>query len=209
MLKRISINAHSSIKISGEPVVYIDPFMIEEGANDADVIFITHDHHDHLSKEDIDKVCKEGTLFVVPESCKESAIGAGIKEECMVTMNPGDVQQLDDISVYAVPAYNLKKEFHKEKNGWLGYVITIDDTKIYIAGDTDNTKDARKVECDIAMLPIGGTYTMDAAEAAELANEIKPKTVIPTHYGSIVGDMADENKFMEKVDPGIWVALKI
>ncbi len=206
---KISINAHSSIRIDGEPVIYIDPFMIEEAANDADVIFITHDHHDHFSPEDIAKVRKDDTVFVVPESCVKSAKDAGISGENLKTMREGDVLEVRGISVLAVAAYNLRKQFHPKRNGWLGYVLTIDDVRVYIAGDTDVTPEAKKVSCDIAMVPVGGTYTTDPAEAAALVNEIKPETAIPTHYGSIVGDLNDDSRFMEKVDPDIWVALKL
>lgn len=209
MLDRIKINAHSSIRIEGKPEIYIDPFMVEENTNNADVIFITHDHHDHLSAEDIAKVCKEDTIYVVPESCADSALKAGIREEYLKTMREGDVIEIAGISALAVAAYNLKKQFHPKRNGWLGYVLTIDDTRIYIAGDTDVTPEAKKVSCDIAMVPVGGTYTTDPNEAAMLVNEIKPRIAIPTHYGAIVGDENDDSRFMEKVAPDIWVALKL
>jgi L-ascorbate metabolism protein UlaG (beta-lactamase superfamily) len=207
--KKISINAHSSIKIGGSTVIYIDPFMVEDGERDADVIFITHDHHDHLSKEDIEKVCKDDTVYVVPESCADSAKKAGISEGYLKTMRDGDVLEIMGISALAVPAYNLRKQFHPKRNGWLGYVLTIDDVRVYIVGDTDVTPEAKKVSCDIAMVPVGGTYTTDPKEAAELVNAIKPKIAIPTHYGSIVGDANDDSRFMEKVDPDIWVAVKL
>lgn len=141
---KISINAHSSIRIDGEPVIYIDPFMIEEAANDGDVIFITHDHHDHFSPEDIAKVRKDDTVFVVPESCVKSAKDAGISGENLKTMREGDVLEVRGISVLAVAAYNLRKQFHPKRNGWLGYVLTIDDVRVYIAGDTDVTPEAKR-----------------------------------------------------------------
>lgn len=209
MLDKISINAHSSICIDGEPKIYIDPYMMREEPKDADIVFITHDHFDHLSKEDLEKVCKEDTVVVVPESCADSAVDAGVPKTHLRTMNAGDVLELGGVSAEGVPAYNIKKEFHPKKNGWLGYVLTIDDTRIYIAGDTDDTAAVENVKCDIAMVPIGGTYTMNAVEAASVVNKMKPKTVIPTHYGSVVGEIGDENKFMEKIDPDIWVAVKI
>ena len=209
MIERIKINAHSSIAIEGEPKVYIDPYLIKEASNDADVIFITHDHFDHLSKEDIDKVVKEDTVFVLPESCAKAASDAGIPKTHIRTMNAGDEMELSGIKALAVPAYNINKDFHPRENGWLGYVLTIDGTSIYIAGDTDVTEDAKNVKCDIAMIPAGGTYTTTAKEAAELVNAIKPKIAVPTHYAAIVGDMNDGEVFRENADSSIQVVLKI
>ena len=209
MIERIKINAHSSIAIEGEPKVYIDPYLIKKASNDADIIIITHDHFDHLSQEDIEKVVKEDTIFILPESCADAAIGAGITKTHIRTMNAGDEIELEGIKVLAVAAYNIGKAFHPKENGWLGYVLTIDGCSIYIAGDTDVTEDAKKVKCDIAMIPAGGTYTTTAAEAAGLVNTIKPKIAVPTHYAAIVGEMKDGDVFEKNVDPGIEVVKKI
>jgi L-ascorbate metabolism protein UlaG (beta-lactamase superfamily) len=205
VVNRISINAHSSIAIDGEAKVYVDPYLVKEAANDADVIFITHDHFDHLSKDDFMKLIKEDTIFVIPESCAGSAAKAGIPKTHIRTMNAGDELELPGVCAFAVPAYNIGKPFHPKENGWLGYVLTIDEVRIYIAGDTDVTEDAKAVECDIAMIPAGGTYTTDAKQAAELANAIAPKVAIPTHYGADVGKMKDGDIFAKNVDKGIEV----
>lgn len=203
--ERISINAHSSIAIAGDVKVYVDPYLVKEAANDADIIFITHDHYDHLSKDDYMKVIKEDTIFVIPESCAESASGAGIPKTHIRTMKAGDELELPGVCALAVPAYNIGKPFHPKENGWLGYVLTIEGVRIYIAGDTDATEEAKAVECDIAMIPAGGTYTTDAKQAAELANAIAPKIAIPTHYGSEAGKMKDGDVFEKNVDKGIDV----
>ncbi|MBR3999899.1 MAG: MBL fold metallo-hydrolase [Clostridia bacterium] len=201
MTDRISINAHSSIRIEGEKTVYFDPFKITEEAHDADIIFVTHAHFDHYSPEDIAKIQKSSTVLVVPESMKDQADA--------VYMNPGDVCEIDGIRVEAVPSYNTNKPMHPKSNGWLGYIVELGGRRIYVAGDMDAIPEAENFVCDIAMIPIGGTYTMNAAEAAELINKMKPKTVIPTHYGAIVGEAGDGRKFAEMIDTGIETVLKI
>ncbi len=101
------------------------------------------------------------------------------------------------------------KPFHPRTAQWVGYILRIDGKRIYIAGDTDATKEAKAVKCDIALVPVGGTYTMDARKAAELVNLIRPEVAIPVHYGSIVGKTSDGEAFAELVEPPVKVELKI
>lgn len=108
-----------------------------------------------------------------------------------------------------VPAYNNVKQFHPKSAGWVGFILNVNNKRIYIAGDTDATKDAKAVSCDIALVPIGGTYTMDAKQASELINSISPKVAIPVHYGSFVGKKEDADVFANNVKPGIEVEIKI
>ena len=169
---------------------------------------ITHDHYDHFSLEDINKVLKRETQFVVPLKMdirvrKNTPVGRNL------AVAAGQSYETEDFTFETVPAYNLIKPFHKKSAGWVGYILNIDDTRIYIAGDTDATKEAQNVKCDIAMVPIGGTYTMNHKEAAALINKIKPKYVIPTHYGSLVGDKLDGERFKQLVDEKIEVVLKL
>lgn len=126
-----------------------------------------------------------------------------------VLLKPGVSFQVGEIPVETVPDYNQLKPFHPKKNGWLGYVITVGGQRIYVAGDTDATKDAKAVRCDIALIPVGGTYTTDAREAASLVNQIRPKTAIPIHYGTVVGGPEDGTVFAKHVDSGIQVVLKL
>ncbi|MBQ9179441.1 MAG: MBL fold metallo-hydrolase [Firmicutes bacterium] len=124
-------------------------------------------------------------------------------------MLPGHNLELEGALIEVVPAYNIGKQFHPKDNSWVGYIVTIDDERIYVAGDTDNNEDIRKVVCDVAMVPIGGTYTMTADEAAGLVNAIKPKVAIPTHYNAIVGSKEDEETFIKAVDEDIEVIIKL
>ena len=100
-----------------------------------------------------------------------------------------------------VPAYNINKQFHPKENKWMGYLIEIDGLIYYIAGDTDMTEENQKIKCDVAFVPVGGTYTMDYKEAAKLINIIQPKVAVPIHYGSIVGTKQDAINFSKLVSP--------
>ena len=188
MINNISINCHSSIKINGEKVIYVDPYKIKGINNDADLIFITHEHYDHYSIEDINKIKKNNTRFIVPKSMKNRLIIDGISESDIISVGVKNKYNIDDIEFETIPAYNINKNFHPKNNNWVGYIININNIKYYIAGDTDMTEEAINVKCDIAFVPIGGTYTMDYKEAATLTNKIKPKYAIPIHYGLIVGN---------------------
>ena len=103
----------------------------------------------------------------------------------------------------------VKKPFHPKRNGWCGYVVTMDGIHYYVAGDTDAVNELSSVKCDVAMVPIGGTYTMNAKDAAKLINQIRPEVVIPTHYGSIVGKSEDADTFRKFVDQAIVVETRL
>lgn len=203
MLENIEVLFHSSIRISKGKVIYIDPYSIQKNYMDADLIFITHSHFDHYSKEDIEKVKKENTIIIVPQDLKEKAINDGFSENNVLTVIPNKEYLVNDISFRTVPAYNIDKNFHPKSNNWVGYIIQIDNLKYYIAGDTDANEDNKKVICDIAFVPVGGTYTMKADEAAQFVNHIKPKIAIPIHYGSIVGTKNDAKTFVSLLDSKI------
>ena len=185
-VENIEINTQSSIRIKLNKVIYFDPFKIEEFKNDADIIFITHNHYDHMDLESIEKVKNDNTIVVAPLSMEE--VIRNIKFKDYIFLSPNDEINIENIHIKAVPAYNLEKPFHPRTNNWLGYIITYNNISYYIAGDTDKTKEAESVKCDIALIPIGGHFTMNVDEATELINIIKPKLVIPTHYGTIIGD---------------------
>ncbi len=187
-LDGISVLKHSSIKIKKEKVIYIDPYKIDIPAHDADLILCTHPHFDHFSPEDIKAVANEKTVIITTPDCKEDVENLGFIEENAIYTKPGDKFDFEGIIIETVPAYNKFKEFHPKDKQWVGYLLTMENTVYYIAGDTDKTKENSKIECDVAFLPVGGTYTMDYTEAASLSNKLKPKYAIPIHYGSIVGE---------------------
>ena len=203
MLEDIQVLCHSSIKISKGKVIYIDPFKIDDNYNDADIIFITHDHYDHYSEEDIDKVKKDDTVIIVPEELLTKVLRKGFRQDYIITVVPNQKYMVEGIEFETVSAYNTNKQFHPKENEWVGYIIEIKGSRYYIAGDTDITEENKKVKCDVALVPVGGTYTMDFKEAAYLINEIKPKIAVPIHYGSVVGTKQDAIDFSKLVHPEI------
>ena len=203
MLEDITVLCHSSIKINKEKVIYIDPFKIDKNYNDADIIFITHDHYDHYSEEDIDKIKKEDTVIIVPEELLTKVLRKGFRQDYIITVLPNQKYMVEGIKFETVPAYNTNKQFHPKENGWVGYIIEIKGIKYYIAGDTDITEENKKVKCDVAFVPVGGTYTMDFKEVANLINEIQPKIAVPIHYGSVVGTKQDAIDFSKLLNPKI------
>ena len=201
MLEDIEVLYHSCIRMNKEKMIYIDPYHIEKNYNDADMICITHDHYDHYSEEDIDKVRKNNTIFIVPENLLNKLIKKGINDENIITLDPGDAENIDGIKVEAIHSYNIDKPFHPKENNWLGYVIEIDGVRYYIAGDTDITEENKNIKCDVAFVPVGGTYTMNFSEAAQLINIIKPKIAVPIHYGSVVGTKQHATDFIKLLYP--------
>ena len=203
MLENVEVLCHSSIKINKEKVIYIDPFKIDKNYNDADIIFITHDHYDHYSEDDIDKVKKNDTVIVAPEELLTKLLRKGFRQDYIITVEPNEKYMVEEIKFETIPAYNTNKQFHPKENGWVGYVLELNGNKYYIAGDTDITEENKKVKCDVAFVPVGGTYTMDFKEAAFLINEIKPKIAVPIHYGSVVGTKQDAEDFKRLLHPEI------
>ena len=118
-------------------------------------------------------------------------------------VEPNSNYIIENIKFATIPSYNVNKQFHPRKNNWVGYIVDINNVKYYIAGDTDITEENRKVKCDIAFLPVGGTYTMTAEEAANLANEIEPQVVVPIHYETLVGTREDAENFIQLVKENI------
>ena len=203
MLNNIEVLCHSSIKINKEIIIYFDPFKIKKNYNDADIIFITHDHYDHYSEEDIDKVIKNNTIIVSPVDLLEKLLNKGLKKENIISVKPYEDYNIRNLKFSTIPAYNTNKQFHPRKNNWVGYLIELEGITYYIAGDTDITEDNKKIKCDVAFVPIGGTFTMNYQEASELINTIKPKIVVPIHYGSIVGTKEDAINFKKLINPEI------
>ncbi len=199
MLENVEVFCHNSIKITGSKTIYIDPFKLEKDYHDADYIFSTHTHYDHFSEEDIEKLLKEDTVIITPDSSRELACDLTKDRERVKIVEPANEYELPGVKFSTTYAFNKETLYHTKSENWVGYIIELDGVKYYIAGDTDNIKELKDVECDIAFLPVGGKYTMGYAEAAGLANTIKAKIVIPTHYGCIVGTKEDAEKFANLV----------
>lgn len=217
MLENIKVLCHSSIRFEDKEngIIYFDPYEIDKNYNDADYIFITHSHYDHFSPEDISKVKKDTTKIIVPnemnndEEIRITIEDLGFAKDDIFYVVPDNYYVEDNLNFETVPAYNVSKNFHPKEKGWVGYIIHLNDVSYYIAGDTDITKENKKVKCDVAFVPIGGTYTMTAKEAAKLVNEINPKIAAPIHYGLIVGKKEDANIFKENLNSDIKCEIMI
>ena len=199
MLEGIELLCHSALKINkNNVIIYVDPFHIKERYNDADFILITHSHYDHFSEEDIQKVKNKNTTILITEDLISKVNSNDYKN--IVKVEPFQIYEFKDIKIETIPAYNINKKFHPIENNWVGYILTINQNKYYVAGDTDITKENKSVKCDVAFVPVGGTYTMDAKEAVTLVNEIKPKIAVPIHYGEIVGSEDDAIEFVNNLN---------
>jgi len=181
---------HASFLFEGSKIIYADPWELKRGEPKADIVLVTHDHFDHFSPADIAKVAKDTTVVV---ATKDSA--AKLKDIDVRIIKPGDRITAGGVEIEAVSAYNTNKQFHPKANGWVGYIFTLDGERIYQAGDTDLIPEMKSVRADTVILPVGGTYTMTAKEAAEAVAWIKPKLAIPMHWGKVVGSAKDADEF--------------
>ena len=206
----ITINTQSSIRIDGSKKIYVDPYKRKKASHDADIIFITHAHYDHYDEPSLRNAAKEDSVIVCRASMLADVKRLNISAGKVIGMSAGETEEVSPaIKAEAVPAYNLNKNFHPKANGWLGYIITMDGIRYYAAGDTDALPELEDVDCDIAFVPVGGTYTMTASEAAGLVNKIHPEIAVPIHYGTIVGRAADADTFKNALDKDIQVVKKV
>jgi L-ascorbate metabolism protein UlaG (beta-lactamase superfamily) len=194
MIENIEWLGHASFRIKEEgKVIYIDPWKIKKPEK-ADIILITHEHFDHFSKEDVEKLQGENTIIVSIDSVTKKLHGN------TRTVKPNEKIKINSIEIECVPAYNTKQErlgYHPKKDGRVGFIINIKGKRIYHVGDSDYIPEMNDIKPDIALIPVSGTYVMDAEEAAEATLKIKPKVAIPMHYGDIVGNINDAKKFKE------------
>jgi len=191
---------HAGFKICHEDtVIYIDPWKLKDSPHDATLVLVSHSHYDHYSVEDIAKVSGPDTKLI-------ASADVVTKEKNGEMILNGLTVDLKSVRVSGVAAYNPGKQFHPKANNWVGFVIEVGSKRIYYAGDTDLTDEMKSLkEIDVALLPVGGTYTMDAAEAAEATEYIKPKRAIPYHWGDIVGGRADAEEFAEAAECKVQV----
>ncbi len=196
---------HAGFLIKNSDVIYIDPYNIKEPSENekADLILITHSHYDHCSVADINKIIKEGTRIIITADCQSKITRFDIPIKIEV-VEPEQELDLGSIKISTTLAYNIDKPFHPKEEDWVGYLIKINDVLIYHAGDTDMIPEMQKLTGHmhpgknfIALLPVGGRFTMSAEEASEAAKIIKPTLAVPMHWGSIVGSEEDAKEFVE------------
>jgi len=190
VVKQLRWFAQSAFRLeTAGKVIYFDPFRIDV-KDEADVVFITHSHQDHFSKADLRKVLTQETIIVAPASCESELRGFDNEK---LLLQPGDTATVAGFPVQAVPMYNrVKTKFHPKEKRWLGYVVTIDGVRLYHAGDTERIPEMQEFRCDIALLPLGQTYTMNSVEeAAQAARDVRARIVVPMHYGFYEGKIED------------------
>jgi L-ascorbate metabolism protein UlaG (beta-lactamase superfamily) len=207
MLERIHWLGHDTFRIDGPPTIYFDPYELSGENPKADVIFISHDHGDHCSPEDVAKVQGEDTLIVTIAAAADMLAGDVLSPSkgAVQIVEPGDMIQVRGIDVEAVPAYNLNKfrspgvPFHPKEAGHVGFVIKLEGKRIYHAGDTDHIPEMADLqEIDIALLPVSGIYVMTVEEAVQAAEAIRPRVAIPMHLGRGIGSPDAAQVFKEK-----------
>lgn len=193
IFKTIHWLGHDGFRIDGEQTIYIDPYQIT-GGPPAGLVLITHEHFDHCSPEDVAKIQNRQTV-IVTEKDSAAKLSGDIR-----TVAPGDRLTVGGVNIEAVPAYNTDKDFHPKAKGWLGFVFEVDGVRIYHAGDTDRIPEMDRIQADIALLPVSGTYVMTAAQAVEAALAIKPKIAVPMHYGTVAGTADDAQAFKKALE---------
>lgn len=187
---------HDSFRLEGPPVIYFDPVDLEGKPAPADLVLITHEHHDHCSPEDVSKIRGPETVVLAGGRAAEQLPGAQ-------AVKPGERLTVAGVEVETVPAYNVNKfrapgvPFHPPEADHVGYVVTVDGVRLYFAGDTDHIPEMADIDCDVALLPVSGTYTMTAEEAAEAARVLEPQIAVPMHYGSRIGGKDDGQRFAD------------
>jgi L-ascorbate metabolism protein UlaG (beta-lactamase superfamily) len=199
-ISKIHWLGHDSILLDGSTVVCFDPYQLT-GNWPADLILISHEHFDHCSPDDVQKVQKKDSVIITDVASAKKLQGD------IRVVSPGDRLHVKGVDIEVGPAYNTNKDFHPKKAGMLSFVITIDGMRYYHAGDTDFIPEMKDLNVDIAFLPVSGTYVMTSTEAAEAARAIKPKIAIPMHYAAIVGTEEDAINFKKTLDGEIQVVI--
>ena len=194
MEPKITWLGHASFRIEGSVTIYIDPWKLKGTPPKADIILITHEHYDHCSWEDVVKIADPNTVIITEKDAAAKLSGN------IQVVAPADKIEVKGINIEAIPAYNTNKHFHTQNRGWLGFLFDLDGTIIYHSGDTDCIPEMENLQPDVALLPVSGTYVMDPDDALKAVKILKPKKVIPMHWGEIVGNRKDAEAFKKQAE---------
>jgi len=202
MIENIHWLGHDSFRIDGKATIYIDPWNLNVGEPKADLILITHDHHDHCSPDDVAKISKEDTVIVTIAAAARRLQGD------VRVVEAGDSLTVSGTSIEVVPAYNVNKHFHPQSAGHVGFIVTVEDKRIYHAGDTDLIPEMDNIQADIALLPVSGKYVMTADEAVQAAQRVAPQVAVPMHYGAgVAGSIKDAKRFRDRLQGRVEVVI--
>lgn len=197
LVQKLHWLGHDSFRLEGPPVIYFDPWKLEGDLPTADLVLVSHHHADHCSPEDVRKVSGPDTVVLA------SALAQEEKLPDARAVAPGDQVEVAGVRVEAVPAYNVNKfrspgvPFHPQDEAHVGYIVTVEGVRLYFAGDTDVIPEMDDFDCDVALLPVSGTYVMTVEEAVEAAQTIEPEIAVPMHYGAGIGSGDDGERFAE------------
>ena len=196
LVTRLHWLGHDSFRLDGPPVIYFDPWKLKGRLPVADLVLVSHEHHDHCSPQDVQKVSGPDTVVVAAATAAKQLPGARV-------VRPGDHLSVAGVEIEAVRAYNVNKfrspgvPFHPKEAEHVGYIVTVDGVRVYFAGDTDHIPEMASIACDVALLPVSGTYVMTVEEAAGAARTLGPQIVVPMHYGAGIGTAGDGRHFTE------------
>ena len=199
LVDRLTWLGHDSFRLDGPRVIYFDPWKLSGELPVADLVLVSHEHHDHCSPEDVERISGPGTVVVAASLAAERLPGAR-------AVRPGDCLTVAGVEIEAVRAYNVNKfrspgvPFHPREAEHVGFVVTVDGARIYHTGDSDHIPEMAEIECDVALLPVSGTYVMTVEEAAEAARTLSPQIVVPMHYGSGIGTAGDGQRLAKLYD---------
>jgi len=197
LLENLHWLGHSSFRWQGKKIIYFDPWKLAKGSRGGDIILISHEHFDHFSLGDIMLISSKDTVIVTSREASKQLQAAKLICKEIKSLTAGESSEIGGTKISAVASYNTNKQFHTRDSGKLGFIVSVDGVKIYHAGDTDIIPEMKNFTCDIALLPVSGTYVMTADEAANAALAIRPKIAIPMHYGDIVGNDADAKRLRD------------
>lgn len=193
LLSQLHWLGHDSFRLDGSPVIYFDPWNVPAGSPQAGLVLVSHEHYDHCSPDDVERLSGPHTLVVANP-------GAAAKLKGARTIRAGERLELGGVTIEAVPAYNIDKKFHPKAAGHVGYVLSLGGERLYFAGDTDRIPEMKNIRCDVALLPVSGTYVMTAAEAVLAFQDIQPAVAVPMHYGAgVAGSLADAQLFKQRI----------
>jgi len=200
---KIRWHGHDTFSVESDVRIFFDPYKLSK-QSEADLILISHDHFDHLSLEDLQKISTTKTTIVAAKECVNKITGIAFKEKMGIA--PGEEKTVNGIRIRAISAYNIdkinhdtKKPFHPKEDNKIGFLVNINGIVIYHTGDSDLIPEMFNLRPDILLIPVSGTYVMTNKEAAKATEIIKPKIAIPMHYGTIVGTERDATEFKNLV----------